>query len=683
MQKNPFKNLPPHAETHFKLYFYAAVHHLIEQCQHQFASPQATFESFPFLRRYYDELAAYELDRLSSSETSEWWARALRDWEEGVTSHLPLRALKEDCGLGHEDLLLLIGIGLIEEDARFGILFETLQGTPGQHRPTAGLLSSWWSRPEESADVRAGLRRLQELSLTQVVNPEAPRIQWALQPPSMLWDALRGEARETLAQWAHYYPPAALLNRDELIIPEALRPSLKIIPQLLTSGEAQALIVRGPSRNGRRTLLGAVAREIGRGILVLDGLNKTEDERWHLLGPLVTALNALPVVRLDLAPGETVELPPLAGYTGPFGIVLGGQGGVGGAGVERAITLRLDIPDVELRRQHWQSCFGAEEVAELGLICERFRMTGGNIRRAARLAHSYARLDERSIVSPEDVRQASRALNRQALDTLAVHLDTSGDWSDLAISAETLRELHTLESRCCHRERLQATVGPVLGRQLNAGVRALFSGPSGTGKTLAATLLASRLQMDIYRLDLSSIVNKYIGETEKSLNRIFSRAEELDVILLLDEGDALLTQRTNVQSSNDRYANLETNYLLQRLENFEGIIIITTNASDRIDTAFQRRMDVVVNFRAPEAAERWAIWQLHLAETNVIDAQMLREIAMRCALTGGEIRNAVLHASVLALDEGSVVENKHLETAIRREYRKMGAVCPLRSSQPV
>jgi len=264
------------------------------------------------------------------------------------------------------------------------------------------------------------------------------------------------------------------------------------------------------------------------------------------------------------------------------------------------------------------------------------------------------------------------------LDTLAAQLETSGDWSELAVSAETLGELRHLESRCCYRERLQQAVGPVLGRQLNAGVRALFSGPSGTGKTLAAKLLASQLQMDIYRLDLSTVVNKYIGETEKSLSQIFSRAEELDVILLLDEGDALLTQRTNVQTSNDRYANLETNYLLQRLESFEGILIVTTNAGDRIDTAFQRRMDVVVNFRAPEAAERWAIWQLHLAETSVVDASRLRELAVRCALTGGQIRNAVLHASVLALSNGGVVDNKHLEAAIRREYRKMGAVCPLR-----
>src|SRR5207302_9271403 len=137
-----------------------------------------------------------------------------------------------------------------------------------------------------------------------------------------------------------------------------------------------------------------------------------------------------------------------------------------------------------------------------------------------------------------------------------------------------------------HRERLRGAVGEVLGDQLNAGVRALFSGSSGTGKTLAARLLASALQMDLYRLDLSSVVNKYIGETEKNLNRVFAHAEELDVILLIDEGDALLTKRTGIQNANDRYANLETNYLLQRLEGYEGIVLVTTNAVDRIDSAF-------------------------------------------------------------------------------------------------
>jgi SpoVK/Ycf46/Vps4 family AAA+-type ATPase len=209
-------------------------------------------------------------------------------------------------------------------------------------------------------------------------------------------------------------------------------------------------------------------------------------------------------------------------------------------------------------------------------------------------------------------------------------------------------------------------------------VRALFSGPSGTGKSLAARLLASALELDLYRLDLSTVVNKYLGETEKNLSRVFARSEELDVILLLDEGDALLTRRTDVHTSNDRYANLETNYLLQRLESFEGILIVTTNAGDRIDDAFERRMDVVVEFRAPDIAERCTVWDLHLPPAHAVEPQALQEVAARCALTGGQIRNAVLHASLLALENGGTIDRLHLEAAVRREYRKSGEVCPLR-----
>ena len=208
-------------------------------------------------------------------------------------------------------------------------------------------------------------------------------------------------------------------------------------------------------------------------------------------------------------------------------------------------------------------------------------------------------------------------------------------------------------------------------------MRALFNGASGTGKSLAARLLAGALQSDLYRLDLSAVVNKYIGETEKNLNQVFALAEELDVMLLLDEGDALLTQRTDVSNANDRYANLETNYLLQRLENYEGVLIVTTNASDRIDAAFQRRMDVVVTFAPPTVAERWNIWQMHLPAAHDIDARLLDEAARRCELTGGQIRNAVLHATSLGLSDGGRINSAHFEAAVRREYQKAGAVCPL------
>jgi SpoVK/Ycf46/Vps4 family AAA+-type ATPase len=208
-------------------------------------------------------------------------------------------------------------------------------------------------------------------------------------------------------------------------------------------------------------------------------------------------------------------------------------------------------------------------------------------------------------------------------------------------------------------------------------VRALFSGSSGTGKTLAVKILAAVLGMDLYRVDLSAVVNKYIGETEKNLHRVLSRAEELDVLLLLDEGDSLLGARTDVKSSNDRYANLETNYLLQRLEGYQGIVVVTTNASQLIDQAFQRRIDVVVTFVPPGALERWSIWRLHLPAHHAVSDAFLEEVVRRCSMTGGQIRNAALGATLLAVADGQPVQATHLREAIETEYRKIGALCPL------
>ena len=430
MASNPFAKLPQTPVMHFKLYFYAAVLHLMEHVTRALGSFTETFERFPFLAGYHDELSNHGLDGLTLDAAGHWWRDALYGWEAEISTHLPLRALRETGRLDHAALTMLLSIGTVEEDARL----------------------------------------------------------------------------------------------------------------------------------------------LGRGVLAVDGLHKADDEWWRLVGPLATVLHAVPVVALDLGPGETASLPGVSGYDGPMGVVLSRQGGLSGAGAERALTLTLEMPDAQARCRHWWVGLGAHAVGDLEAIGERLRLTSGNIRRAAPLAISYAALDQRTTVTLADVQQASRTLNRQVLDTLATRVNTSGDWNHLAVGALTLPELSELERRCRNRERLPSMVGAALGAQLNVGVRALFSGPSGTGKTLAARLLAAELQMDLYRLDLSAVVNKYIGETEKSLNQILSRAEELDVILLLDEGDALLTQRTSVQTSNDRYANLETNYLLQRLEAFEGIL---------------------------------------------------------------------------------------------------------------
>lgn len=670
--------------AHFRFYLYAAVSRMLRQVVALHGEREEAFQQFPFLRGYASELAEFEPDDMTGRAANEWWRNVMRHWEAPAEGNLPLRSLRESYELDDDAITMLMCAGIIEEDSRFGSLFEAMQGAPGQRRPTVGLLQAWWSDEEGHGAGRARLRQLRKLGLIQLVNADAPSLECAAQVNSLLWETLRGETSERMASWLAFHATETLAAMDDLIITDSLRERLTALSVMLGMGEAQALIVRGPRRNGRRTLLGALARSMGMGLLEINVVQSTgdsrwptDDPRWQIAVTMATMLHAAPVIVCDLSPGESLGLPSWRGFGGFIGVVTGKQGGVNGVSAERALTLQVEMPDIETRRRLWRRCLGATQAIGLDHISERFRLASGNIHRAARLASVYARSEGRAEITQADVRQASRSLNRQTLETLATPIRVAGDWSSLAAGAETMRELHLLERRCRHRERLRQSAA-ALGDHLNAGVRALFSGPSGAGKTLAAKLLASALQMDLYRLDLSAVVNKYIGETEKNLNQIFARAEELDVILLLDEGDALLTARTDVGNANDRYANLETNYLLQRLESFDGILIVTTNAGDRIDAAFQRRMDVVISFPPPDIMERWAIWQMHLPGAHAVDDALLWEISERCVITGGQVRNAVLHASLLALDNGGTITSAYIENAIRREYRKAGAICPLR-----
>jgi len=384
-------------------------------------------------------------------------------------------------------------------------------------------------------------------------------------------------------------------------------------------------------------------------------------------------------VRLHANPGETVALDRLPGYAGALGVTMGRSGGIDGSAMENALTLLLPPPDQRQRARFWQATGIPLSAPSARVIAERFQLTGGRIHRIAALAQNQMRLENRDQVTPQEVQTAMRAVNRQALETLATPLTPVDGWSTLVVHPRIESELRVLAVRCEQREQLLDHVGVAFTRNLNRGVRALFSGPSGTGKTLAARALAGVLDMDLYRVDLASIVNKYIGETEKNLHRVFTYAEELDIILLLDEGDSLMTQRTDVRGSNDRYANLETNYLLQRLESYEGIILVTTNASQRIDQAFVRRLDVVIDFAAPEAEQRQRLWRLHLPASHQVSDGFMARVVGRCPLTGGQIRNAALHASLLALQDGGAVGDRHLHAALQREHRKASLPYPLAS----
>jgi SpoVK/Ycf46/Vps4 family AAA+-type ATPase len=251
--------------------------------------------------------------------------------------------------------------------------------------------------------------------------------------------------------------------------------------------------------------------------------------------------------------------------------------------------------------------------------------------------------------------------------------NAKGDWSRLVVSTEIAAALTQLEARCRsadnHDWRLQAK---------QTGVHALFSGPIGTGKTLAASILAARLGRALVRIDLSTVVSKYIGETEKNLQRVFETAARDDVVLLFDEADALFGKRTEVRDAHDRFANREVSFLLQAIENWHGLAVLASNAPQHIDPAFLRRMHAVITFPLPDAAERERIWRLHLPDGHALDDAWLGELAARCAYTGAQIRNVALAAALLATDAGQgALPREALEVAIRREYRQRGAPCPL------
>ncbi|MGW4913964.1 ATP-binding protein [Streptomyces sp. NPDC004270] len=580
------------------------------------------------------------------------------------------------------DRLLLMAAGLIEEDVRFGALFAHLQAPLPSRRPCVGLLG--WLLADASHTAYGLTGRVQSLvrrGLLEVDNPADPRSEWVVRVPVPVWDLLRTGriGPDALPAGLTHRPRAGFPPPEAVVLSADAAAVVPRLPALLRDGSVGALVVRGMAGSGRTTLLGSLAAALDRDLLVYEG--QPGDDAWRLFGALASIGDVFPVVRCALGPGETLTLPRPPGVDQPLGVVIGRTGGVTGEAVDPALTVTLGACGPADRRGLWNALGVTGGAADLDTIVDRFLLTPGSIHRAAPLAVAGARTAGRTAVTPADVAAATRTLDRQSLEVLARPLDPLPVGDPPVLTPAAAAELRTLAMRCRHRERLTTATGGGRGG-LNRGVRALFGGPSGTGKTLAARYLAATLGLDVFRVDLAAVVNKYIGETERNLDRLLGRAEELDVMLLLDEGDALMTRRTDVANANDRYANLETNFLLQRLETFEGIVVVTTNAGNRIDPAFLRRMDVTVDFVPPDAGLRRRLWSAHLPDDHRVSPEVLADTARRCDLTGGQIRNAALHAVLRGLESGTPVGDEDLIAAVRREYRRTGASCPLPNHVP-
>jgi SpoVK/Ycf46/Vps4 family AAA+-type ATPase len=263
-----------------------------------------------------------------------------------------------------------------------------------------------------------------------------------------------------------------------------------------------------------------------------------------------------------------------------------------------------------------------------------------------------------------------RRSSRGRLDTLAQRIDSEAGWEDLVVPPQTLELLRTLTIQARHRATVYETWGFASRSRRGLGLSALFSGPSGVGKTLAAEVVANELELDLYKIDLSQMVSKYIGETEKNLARVFDAAEAGGVVLLFDEADALFGHRSEVKDSHDRYANIEVSYLLQRMEAFRGIAVLTTNQKSALDSAFMRRIRFVVQFPHPDSGHRALLWKKAFPAAAALANLDIERLA-RLNLSGGNIRSVALNAAFLAAESREPVGMHHVMQAARAEYLKL------------
>ncbi|HEY0987605.1 MAG TPA: ATP-binding protein, partial [Kofleriaceae bacterium] len=339
--------------------------------------------------------------------------------------------------------------------------------------------------------------------------------------------------------------------------------------------------------------------------------------------------------------------------------------------------LLLDIPsrNEQMRAESWGVALERHhiELSDPSELAARYRVGPGTIER---VCAEVARRPDRPADPAAWMRELDDAVRQHLenrLGTTANRVTRLASWADIVLPEDITDSLLELTARVRHRKTVYEKWGFDRSITTARGITALFQGSPGTGKTMVAGVIARDLGLELYRVDVSRITSKWIGETEKNLGSLFDAAEDGQVMLLFDEADALFAKRTEVKTSVDRYANMEVNYLLQRLDTFEGIAILTTNFGSAIDPAFKRRLTYRVTFPFPDEEMREQLWRsLIPAEVPVQGTIDFVGLSQRFRLSGGYIRNAALRAAFLAAEEGSSLTHEHLERAIRMEFREIG-----------
>ncbi|MEV5953010.1 ATP-binding protein [Streptomyces sp. NPDC051987] len=576
----------------------------------------------------------------------------------------PLADLGARLRLTHLDTTVLLIALAPDLDRTFEPLYGYLNDDVGRRRATVGLALDLYGAPAHLAAARARFHPtapLCALGLLTVEEPERPFLSRSLRVPDRVLAHLLGDPTPDPALTGCLREPA---YDSEPADPEFVRR----LAERITAGPLLAFL---RERREGEALGSATAalRLAGREALHYTG---SEEQIPELLrearlsdravlvgsdrpGPLLRALSTT-------AADVTVLVATARPYDPEW--------------CDHRDPLVLEVPSRRAAAvDAWAAVLPGDPGFDLAATVAPYHLGGDRLTRAARAAQALAAFDGTPLTAAH-LRLGARQQSASGLEQHARRIRPAVDWRDLVLPERPLTELRELALRARHRDRVLGDWRLSAGGGRGRGVLGLFAGESGTGKTMSAEVVAAELGLDLYVVQLSSVVDKYVGETEKNLERIFTEADRTDAVLLFDEADAVFGKRSEVKDAHDRYANLESAYLLQRLEAFDGIALLTTNLRANIDEAFTRRLDLVIDFPFPDEQQRLALWRHGLLHVPSEDEIELRALAAEFELAGGSIRSAVVTAAYLAAGRGEPVGAADLLEGARREYRKAGRLVP-------
>jgi hypothetical protein len=589
---------------------------------------------------------------------------------------LRLRALARSAALSDQDVEFLVICLLPDLDSRFERLYGYLNDDVTRRRATVGLALELSDLSPLNAAARARLSPgapLVDNALILIDDADRPFLTRAIRVPDRVTSHLLGDDN----------PDPALA--DVLIEPRGHDCRLsRELAQAFKAGE-QLCYVRETVGDSGSAVATAALWTAGHTVISCDATRLACGD----VSTVVSVLGreallrdaSLVVSPIDAFGAQTVDIVFRLARL-PVPVVLTGTSAWDPNWSDQ-VPLIAEAPRLTVgeRTELWRRELGPlADGIDVGDIAGQYVFGPRQIAAAITAAEALARSMQGTPVD-SDLRRGARSQNAAGLERLARRVEPAVSWRDIVLPDKALKQLHELTTRARNRELVLSDWRMRPGGGRGTGVTALFAGDSGTGKTMAAEVIAGDLGLDLYTVNLATVVDKYIGETEKNLERIFTEASRVSAVLLFDEADAIFGKRSEVRDAHDRYANIESAYLLQRMETFDGLAVLATNLRANLDDAFTRRLDMVVDFPLPDEAARLALWQRCLAPPVPTQSDLdLDFYAGSFALAGGNIRSAAITAAYLAAETGSAIDDGHLTAAIQQEYRKLGRLLPTNGS---